>query len=172
MVSLATVYIVWGSSFLFTKIAVSNLPIAYFRRSASSPRDGAGAWWRASRKRTLARRRHDWSHVIIADSSWCLPATDERVGDSIYSTNESALLNGTAAFWIGGLGVFGPAVIRSPAGIVRLSSASQDGTDADTQGDLYASSLLLNGRARRLSRIFSGHAVLPSIDTRSARFSS
>lgn len=28
MLSLATVYVVWGSTFLFTKSVVSNLPIA------------------------------------------------------------------------------------------------------------------------------------------------
>ena len=30
MVCLGTIYLVWGSSFLFSKIAVNNLPIALF----------------------------------------------------------------------------------------------------------------------------------------------
>ena len=30
MLCLGTIYLVWGSSFLFSKIAVSNLPIALF----------------------------------------------------------------------------------------------------------------------------------------------
>ncbi len=75
--ALATVYLVWGSSFLFTKIAVTNLPPALF-----------------SGIRFVS--------MVLASNglnTWAM---------RYIPSNQSALLNGTSAFWIAGLGVFGP----------------------------------------------------------------
>jgi drug/metabolite transporter (DMT)-like permease len=110
LVCLSTVYLVWGSSFLFSKIAVTHLPLALFcslRFLIAGALLGlfarhviGDAWPRAAR---------EWRHVLVMGflmvfasnglNSWALLTIP---------SNESALLNGTAAFWIAGLGVFGP----------------------------------------------------------------
>ncbi|MDB6085152.1 MAG: hypothetical protein JWN43_3033 [Gammaproteobacteria bacterium] len=107
---LATVYLVWGSSFLFSKIAVSHLPIALFSAVRFVTAGTVLALIsRYARRDAWPRRLIDWRHVTITGffmvfvsnglNAWAL---------QFIPTNEAALLNGTAAFWIAGLGVFGP----------------------------------------------------------------
>jgi drug/metabolite transporter (DMT)-like permease len=109
MVSLATVYIVWGSSFLFTKIAVNHLPIALLSAvrflTAGTVLALVAHFWH----KDAWPSRRDWRHVIIAGFFMVFAANGLNAWAIQYiPTNESALLNGTAAFWIAGLGVFGP----------------------------------------------------------------
>ena len=109
MVCLATVYLVWGSSFLFTKIAVSNLPPALFSgiRFATAgtllaliARVWSGSPWPS--------RRIDWRHVIVAGFFMVFVSNGLNTWAMRYlPSNQSALLNGTSAFWIAGLGTFG-----------------------------------------------------------------
>jgi drug/metabolite transporter (DMT)-like permease len=110
LLSLATVYIVWGSSFMFTKIAVNNLPIALFSAvrflTAGTLLALVSRFWR---KESFPRRLIDWRHVLIAGFFMVFANNGLNAWAIQYiPTNESALLNGTAAFWIAGLGVFGP----------------------------------------------------------------
>ena len=109
-VCLAAVYLIWGSTFVFTKMAVSHLPIALYSAirflTAGSMLALAARYWRGD---AWPRRLADWRHASITGffmvfvsnglNAWAL---------QFIPTNESALLNGTAAFWIAGLGVFGP----------------------------------------------------------------
>jgi drug/metabolite transporter (DMT)-like permease len=109
MASLATVYLVWGSSFLFTKIAVNNLPIALFSAirflTAGTVLALVARFWR----KDAWPSRRDWRHVVIAGFFMVFASNGLNAWAIQYiPTNESALLNGTAAFWIAGLGVFGP----------------------------------------------------------------
>src|ERR1700689_1727958 len=64
---LAAVYFVWGSSFLFTKIAVSNLPIALFFAirflTAGTVLAAIARFWN---KDTWPRRLTDWRHMLVA----------------------------------------------------------------------------------------------------------
>jgi drug/metabolite transporter (DMT)-like permease len=110
IVSLATVYIVWGSSFLFTKIAVNNLPIALFSAirflTAGTVLALVARLWR---KDAWPGRLIDWRHMLIVGFFMVFASNGLNAWAIQYiPTNESALLNGTAAFWIAGLGVFGP----------------------------------------------------------------
>ena len=109
MLALGTIYLVWGSSFLFTKIAVSTLPPALFSGIrfvtagallALIARIWNGSAWPA--------RRIEWRHVIVTGFFMVFVSNGLNTWAIRYlPTNQSALLNGTSAFWIAGLGVFG-----------------------------------------------------------------
>jgi drug/metabolite transporter (DMT)-like permease len=108
-VCLGTVYLVWGSSFLFTKIAVENLPAALF---AGIRFVTAGVlltlFVRLYAGAQLPKRLIEWRHVIIAGFFMVFISNGLNTWAIQYlPSNETALLNGTSAFWIAGLGVFG-----------------------------------------------------------------
>jgi drug/metabolite transporter (DMT)-like permease len=106
---LATVYIVWGSSFLITKIAVTSLPPALFSGIRFT---FAGVFLMviagAYRGDAWPKSRLDWRHAAI--TGFFMVVTSN--GLSTWSlqhipSNQAALLTGTSAFWIAGLGQFG-----------------------------------------------------------------
>src|ERR1700719_1138415 len=109
MVCLGTVYLVWGSSFLFTKIAVQNLPAALF----AGIRFTTAGVLLAVNARTYGRshlptRLIEWRHLTIAGFFMVFVSNGLNTWAMQYlPSNQSALLNGTSAFWIAGLGVFG-----------------------------------------------------------------
>jgi drug/metabolite transporter (DMT)-like permease len=109
MLALGTIYLVWGSSFLFTKIAVSNLPPALFSGirfvTAGIVLAVIARIWNRS---AMPKRLIEWRHVAIAGFFMVFISNGLNTWAMQYlPTNQSALLNGTAAFWIAGLGVFG-----------------------------------------------------------------
>jgi drug/metabolite transporter (DMT)-like permease len=107
--ALCTIYLVWGSSFLFTKIAVASLPPALFSGirfvTAGTVLALIARIFYGSK---FPERLIEWRHVVVAGffmvfisnglNTWCM---------RYLASNQSALLNGTSAFWIAGLGVFG-----------------------------------------------------------------
>ncbi|HEX3912174.1 MAG TPA: EamA family transporter [Steroidobacteraceae bacterium] len=106
---LLTVYLVWGSSFVFTKIAVENLPPALF---AGIRFVTAGVLLALIAEihghSRLPRRLIEWRHVTIAGFFMVFISNGLNTWSMQYlPSNEAALLNGTSAFWIAGLGVFG-----------------------------------------------------------------
>jgi drug/metabolite transporter (DMT)-like permease len=100
---------VWGSSFLFSKIAVANLPPALFSGIrfvtagillALIARIWGGSSWPV--------RLIEWRHVIITGFFMILLSNGLNMwAIQFLPSNQSALLNSTPAFWIAGLGVFG-----------------------------------------------------------------
>jgi drug/metabolite transporter (DMT)-like permease len=109
MACLVIIYLVWGSSFLFSKIAVNHLPPALF----SAVRFMTAGVLLASLAHfvgghALPRAAVEWRHVSIAGFFMVFASNGLNIWAIAYiPTNLSALLNGTAAFWIAGLGVFG-----------------------------------------------------------------
>jgi drug/metabolite transporter (DMT)-like permease len=106
---LLIVYLVWGSSFVFTKIAVENLPPALF---AGIRFVTAGVLLALIAEifghDRLPRRLIEWRHVTIAGFFMIFISNGLNTWSMQYlPSNETALLNGTSAFWIAGLGVFG-----------------------------------------------------------------
>jgi drug/metabolite transporter (DMT)-like permease len=107
--ALGTIYLVWGSSFLFSKIAVRSLPVALF----SAIRFLTAGVLLALLARFFGgdgfpRRLIEWRHVTVAGFFMVFLSNGLNTWAIQYiPTNQSALLNGTAAFWIAGLGVFG-----------------------------------------------------------------
>jgi drug/metabolite transporter (DMT)-like permease len=109
MLALGTIYLVWGSSFLFTKLAVSNLPPALFSAvrfvTAGVLLALISRVWNGS---AYPKRWIEWRHVIIAGFFMVFISNGLNTWAMRYlASNQSALLNGTSAFWIAGLGVFG-----------------------------------------------------------------
>jgi drug/metabolite transporter (DMT)-like permease len=109
MLALGTIYLVWGSSFLFTKLAVTNLPPALFSGirfvTAGTLLAIISRVWSGS---PYPRRGIEWRHVIITGFFMVFVSNGLNTWSMRYlASNQSALLNGTAAFWIAGLGVFG-----------------------------------------------------------------
>jgi drug/metabolite transporter (DMT)-like permease len=95
---------------VFTKMAVSHLPIALYSAirflTAASVLALAARYWRGD---AWPRRLTDWRHAGITGFFMVFVSNGLNAWALQYiPTNESALLNGTAAFWIAGLGVFGP----------------------------------------------------------------
>ncbi|GAC1665580.1 MAG: drug/metabolite exporter YedA [Steroidobacteraceae bacterium] len=109
MLALCTIYLVWGSSFLFTKIAVINLPPALF----SGIRFVTAGICLAIIARICSgsaypKRLIEWRHVTVTGFFMVFVSNGLNTWAMQYlPTNQAALLNGTAAFWIAGLGVFG-----------------------------------------------------------------
>ena len=108
-VCLATVYLVWGSSFLFSKIAVDHLPAALlagvrFVTAGIVLALVAGFWNGESWNIGVA----EWRHVTIAGLLMVYASNGLNIwAIQFLPSHESALLNGTSALWIAGLGVFG-----------------------------------------------------------------
>jgi drug/metabolite transporter (DMT)-like permease len=109
MLALGTIYLVWGSSFLFSKIAVANLPPALFSAirfiTAGSVLALTARVWYGS---PLPRRPVEWRHVIVAGFFMVLISNGLNIWAIQYlPSSQAALLNSTPAFWIAALGVFG-----------------------------------------------------------------
>jgi drug/metabolite transporter (DMT)-like permease len=106
---LVTVYLVWGSSFIFTKIAVTHLPASLFagiRFVTAGVLLTALARFYAGDK--LPVRWVELRHVVIAGFFMVFISNGLNIwAMQFVASNQSALLNGTSAFWIAGLGVFG-----------------------------------------------------------------
>lgn len=106
---LGTVYLVWGSAFIFTKIAVENLPPALFagiRFVTAGILLAFIAWVYGGD--SLPKRLTEWRYVVIAGFFMVFVSNGLNTwAMQFIPSNESALLNGTSAFWIAGLGVFG-----------------------------------------------------------------
>jgi drug/metabolite transporter (DMT)-like permease len=109
-VSLAAVYLIWGSTFVFTKLAVTHLPIALYTAVRFLTAGSLLALMaRFVRREEWPRRLIDWRHLLVA--GFCMVFVSNGLNAwamQFIATNESALLNGSSAFWIAGLGVFGP----------------------------------------------------------------
>jgi drug/metabolite transporter (DMT)-like permease len=110
MLCLGAVYFLWGSSFLFTKIAVSTLPPALFSGvrfiSAGILLTLIARFYGRDK---LPTSEIEWRHVIIAGFFMVFVSNGLNTwAIQFIPSSQSALLNATSAFWIAGLGVFGP----------------------------------------------------------------
>jgi drug/metabolite transporter (DMT)-like permease len=170
IVCLAAVYLVWGSSFLFTKIAVSNLPIALFSAVRFLTAGTVLALVaRYGRHDAWPSRPIDWRHVIVTGFFMVFASNGLNAwAIQFIPTNESALLNGTAALWIAGLGVFGPRGHPLTRWAVLGLTTGFAGTALMLipKGELHASSLLAELGVLGACLAFSlGTLYYRSIDT-------
>lgn len=107
--ALGTIYLVWGSSFMFSKIGVSHLPAALLAGTrfvtagiilALVAHHWLGEAWPVERR--------EYRHVAVAGFFMVFASNGLNVwAIQFLPSHESALLHGTSALWIAGLGVFG-----------------------------------------------------------------
>lgn len=107
-VALAAVYLIWGSSYLATKILVTHEPplfAASLRFMLAGMLLGAFAWWRSGPPRfSVTELRH---LVIIIPGAVVISNGCNVVAMQHVASNVSALLNSTPALIIAWLGTFG-----------------------------------------------------------------
>jgi len=109
LVCLGAVYLIWGSSFLFSKLAVTHLPVAMLSGvrflTAGSVLALVARFWMGDRFPLGAR---EYRQIAMLGFLMVFASNGANIwAIQFMPTNESALLNSTAAFWIAGLGVFG-----------------------------------------------------------------
>ena len=107
--ALAIVYVVWGSSFVATKVMVTDEPplvAAAFRFTLAGLLLTAFSWWRYGRPNL---GRTELQHILVMAllavlfSNACHVIAMQHV-----QSNTAAFLNATPALWIAWLGTFGP----------------------------------------------------------------
>ncbi len=105
----ATIYLVWGSSFLISKIMVAHLPVLL---SAGVRFVGGGlllmalALWRGD---SFPRGLIEWRHCVVMSVLTIMISTGiNTFALRVLPSNQSALLNSSSALWIALLGTLGP----------------------------------------------------------------
>jgi drug/metabolite transporter (DMT)-like permease len=108
-ICLSAVYLIWGSSFLFSKIGASHLPVAMLsgvRFVTAGTLLGLFAHYRGGA--VWPRGRLEWTQGLVLGVLMVVASNGLNLWAIQYiPTNQSALLNSTAAFWIAGFGIFG-----------------------------------------------------------------
>lgn len=105
---LAAVYLIWGSSYLATRVGVTHLPPLLFggiRFTVAGVVLGIVALWRGFEVRTL---REEWRHVVVLGLGGVTLVNGLQVWAMQYlPSHTGALLNASNAFWIVAFGLFG-----------------------------------------------------------------
>lgn len=106
---LATVWLVWGSSYLATRIGVAHLPPLLFggiRFLASGVLLLAFSQWRGTFDARVLRQ--DWRHVLVLGATGIAFVNGLQVWAMQWVTSQGgALLNASCTFWIVIFGLFG-----------------------------------------------------------------
>jgi drug/metabolite transporter (DMT)-like permease len=108
-IALAIIYLVWGSSYVATKVMVTDEPplvMAGLRFSVAGALLLAFAWWRGGPPvLTGLESRHMLAMAFLAVlfSNGC-----HVIAMQFVQSNTAALLNATPALWIAWFGTFGP----------------------------------------------------------------
>jgi len=107
--ALATIYLVWGSSYIATKVMVTDVPplaAAGMRFTCAGILLIAFAWWRYGAPvvtRTELRHVALMAFLAVLFSNAC-----HVIAMQFVQSNTAALLNATPALWIAWLGTLGP----------------------------------------------------------------
>jgi drug/metabolite transporter (DMT)-like permease len=104
----ATVYLVWGSTYLAIRVGVTDLPAVLFagvRFLIAAPLMLAYAWWRGAR---LPTSWHDWK-IIGLTALMMLVGANGLVtwAETWVESNQTALIVATSALWMAWFGTWG-----------------------------------------------------------------
>lgn len=120
MLSFATIYLVWGSTYLATKIGVTDLPPFLFggvRFTLGGALLFAFATLLLRRKNLRQPRiaREEWRHLFIVGICSVVISNGGNIwGLQYVPSNQAALLNVSSSFWIPIFGMFGARAARIP----------------------------------------------------------
>lgn len=110
---MATVWFVWGTTYIATRVGVLNLPPFLFsgvRFLAGGSLLLAAAFWRGFRLRQL---RGQWRHLFVLSMLGVALCNGAQVWAMQWvPSNTSALLNASSALWIVVFGLFGARAYR------------------------------------------------------------
>jgi drug/metabolite transporter (DMT)-like permease len=154
-IALAIIYLVWGSSFVATKVLVTEAPpllAAGLRFVLAGLLVGAFAWWRGGPPKLT--RRELCNVLAVAAGTVVVSNGFNMLGMRYVASNVSALLNASPAFIIAWLGTFGrratplPVAAKSGlvlgfAGVALVLSPGGASTTAETS--LWWSAVILAG---------------------------
>jgi drug/metabolite transporter (DMT)-like permease len=107
--ALSVIYLVWGSSYIATKVMVTDVPplaAAVLRFTCAGILLTAFSWWRYGPPvltRTEVRHIALMGFLAVLFSNAC-----HVIAMQFVQSNTAALLNATPALWIAWLGTFGP----------------------------------------------------------------
>lgn len=109
IVCFAVIYLVWGSSYLAMRIGVQHLSPTLFAGVRFMLAGALLAAFAALRGARLPQSAREWKHVLVMGVLTVLISNGiNNWAIQWVPSNQSALLNATSAFWIAGLGTFGP----------------------------------------------------------------
>lgn len=120
LLAFATVYLVWGSTYLAIRVGVQELPAVLFagvRFLIAAPLMLAFAWLMGDR---LPRNRRDWLVITFTALAMLVGANGLVTwSEQWVESNQAALIIATSALWMAGLGSLGSAGER-PAKLAML----------------------------------------------------
>jgi drug/metabolite transporter (DMT)-like permease len=105
----AAIYLVWGSSYLAMRIGVQHLSPTLFAGVRFVLAGALLAGFAALRGARLPQGAREWKHVLVMGVLTVLISNGiNNWAIQWVPSNQAALLNATSAFFIAGLGTFGP----------------------------------------------------------------
>jgi len=105
----ASVYIVWGSTYLAIRIGVATLPPALFAGARFLAAGLLLAAYARLAGQHFPRHRSEWKTIAVAAVFLLVGANGLVVwGEQWVPSNQAALIAATVALWLAGLGAFGP----------------------------------------------------------------
>lgn len=107
-VALATVYLVWGSSYLAIRIGVRDLPPFLFSGLRFCCAGLLMLAWARTRGYKLPARREDWHSIVVAALTMLVAGNGLVTwAEQWVTSNQAALIVATSALWIAWFGTFG-----------------------------------------------------------------
>jgi drug/metabolite transporter (DMT)-like permease len=105
----ATVYLVWGSTYLAIRVGVASLPPALFAGARFLVAGLLLTLYARFAGQRLPRSRREWKIIVIVALLLLAGANGLVVwGEQWVTSNQAALIAATTALWLAGLGALGP----------------------------------------------------------------
>lgn len=109
LLAFATVYVVWGSTYLAIRVGVATLPPALFAGARFLAAGVLLAAYAGFAGQHFPRRREEWKTIAVAAVLLLVGANGLVVwGEQWVPSNQAALIAATVALWLAELGALGP----------------------------------------------------------------
>lgn len=123
VVSYAIIYVVWGSTFLATRLGVRDLPPMLFAAGRSLTAAALLLVAALAARERLPRTAREWGYLVLLGQLMITFANGlNTIVMKHLPSNETALLTSSLALWMAGLGAIGPRgqplTMRSAVGLL------------------------------------------------------